>query len=292
MKQLQIYNKLVNAYSPENLNYITGKLVEIYKNKNNYKIRKITNYISEFIEINEEKDVKCFARLIKLYHPDKAITTLESIEQSYHNNDYDTLSSFSHILLLDNIDLLDLNIDYSLDTNYKPEYTWDYNQEEGYQFFNNDTTDNEENDNVEFVYERSFYNAIKLRMYGNLVMEFPSYYLEEFELYGSQLESLEGVQHCLHATLINVSDNELIDISELWELSKLRELYLANNNIGYIDALSNLIEHRTLDISNNNVADISPHFNLENLEYVNLIGNPVSKEQIIQLRKKCTMVMI
>ena len=52
-------------------------------------------------------------------------------------------------------------------------------------------------DNTE--YERSFYNMIKIREYGNIGMEFPSYYLEdfeEFEMAYCGLVSLDGVEYC------------------------------------------------------------------------------------------------
>ena len=80
-------------------------------------------------------------------------------------------------------------------------------------------------------------------------------------------------------------------MENLWDLQNIEELYLANNQIGYIDALSNLIKLRVLDLSGNLVDDISPLFALEHLEYVNLIGNPVPKSQIDFLEKKGIIVM-
>ncbi|MNX84502.1 Internalin-A precursor [compost metagenome] len=81
------------------------------------------------------------------------------------------------------------------------------------------------------------------------------------------------------------------DISDLWNLVNLREVYIANNQIGYIDSLSNLIELTVIDLSGNQINDISPILNLDNLKFVNLIGNPVPEAQISKLKEKGVLVM-
>lgn len=45
------------------------------------------------------------------------------------------------------------------------------------------------------------------------------------------------------------------------------------------------------DLSGNQIDDISPILNLGKLEYVNLIGNPVSEIQIIALKAWGVLVM-
>ena len=68
-------------------------------------------------------------------------------------------------------------------------------------------------------------------------------------------------------------------------------MYLGNNQIGYIDALSNLFELRTIDLSNNQIDDVSPLFELENLEDVNIMGNQISENKIKKLKEKGIIVM-
>lgn len=289
----ELYNNLIEAYSNDNLNQITGKLILLYKDKNYGKIREIANKISKYVQIEEEKDAKCFSKLIMLYHPDKGEQFRKDIQQLYEQNDYENLNMHSHILLIDYIDNVTVTI-IDKDVDYNPEYVWDANSRDGFGY-----TDSEgENDLVDGFepddYEKSFYNLIKIREYGNIDIEFPSYYLEdfeEFEMAYSGLESLDGVEYCIHVKILDVSNNAISDIEKLWNLKNLEELYFANNQIGYIDTLSNMINLKVLDLSGNQIDDISPILNLENLEFVNLIGNPVPDNQIEKLKEKGIIVM-
>ncbi|MCP4179853.1 MAG: hypothetical protein GY756_18995 [bacterium] len=293
----ELYKKLIKAFSNNNLNKITRKLISLYKNKNFGKIREIASIISKEVQIDEEKDAKCFSKLIMLYHPDKGEQIRETIHTHFEQNDIENLAKYSHILLLPDIDNICVTtVDDDID--YNPEYTWDANQKEGYSFsdneFDSSSEENIEDDLNSDDYEKSFYNAIKIREYGNIEIEFPPYYLEdieEFEMTHSGPESLEGVEYCVHVKTLDISNNVLSDITKLRDLESLEELYLANNQIGYIDTLSNLINLRVLDLSGNQIDDISPIFDLENLEYINLIGNPVPEIQIEQLKEKGVLVM-
>lgn len=287
MKTKELYDDLVAAYKEENLNQITGKLIVLYKQKNYPKIREIANKVSGYIPIDEENDAKCFSKLIMLYHPDKGTHTRKLIEELYRKNDHENLKKHAHILVIDD---LESTGNYTIDENidYNPEYAWDVEKYDGYEYEEDEENSHEED------YERSFYNLIKIREYGNVNIEFPSYYLEdfeEFEMAYSGLESLDGVEYCTHVKILDVSNNLISDLENLWELEHLEELYLANNQIGYIDSLSNLTKLKILDLSGNQIDDISPILNLEQLEYVNLIGNKIPKDQIELLRDKCEIVM-
>lgn len=294
MNLKELYTKLKEAYSDENLNIITSKLIELYKSKNFGMIRELANRISEIITIDEEKDAKCFSKLVILYHPDKGESFRKAITKHYSESDSESLTKYSHILLLKDIEKITVKV-VDEDIDYRPEYTWDDNQSEGYHFYDTDRDEsiNEENLNVD-EHEKSFYNAIKLREYGNLNVELPSYYLEDiedFELAYYGIETLDGVEHCKHAVTMDLSNNDIVDISELWNLDKLEELYLANNQVGYIDALSNLIKLRVLDLSGNQIDDISPLMELDKLKYVNLIGNNISIDEINKLKEKGVLVI-
>jgi Leucine-rich repeat (LRR) protein len=71
----------------------------------------------------------------------------------------------------------------------------------------------------------------------------------------------------------------------------LEELYLSDNEIGYVDALSNLNKLRVVDLSNNCIDDLSPLFELPNLEYVNVTGNHVPREHISTLKRNSVLVV-
>ena len=113
----RLYNDLLEAYSNENLNKITGKLILLYKNRNYRKIREIADKVSKYVPIEEEKDAKCFSKLIMLYHPDRGEQFRKSIQGLYKQNDYEKLKHHSHILFLADIDsvtvtTIDEDIDY------------------------------------------------------------------------------------------------------------------------------------------------------------------------------------
>lgn len=286
-----LYNELIKAYSNENLNQVTGKLITLYKSKNYGKIREIANRISKYVVIDEEKDAKCFSKLITLYHPDKGEMIRNKIKTFYADNELDNLIMYSHILYIGDMEnIVTTTVDNVVD--YNPGYGYDEDQS-GYRTFYD--SDEREDEDVIFdeEVERSFYNAVKLRMYGDVEREFPSYYLEDFEdfeLAESEIEILDGVEFCIHAVTMDLSNNNITDISDLLRLNKLEEIYLTGNQIGYIDVLSNLLKLRVVDLSDNQIDDISPLFELHYLEYVNLIGNPVPESQVEKLQERGIIV--
>jgi len=288
----ELYADLVEAYADANLNQVTGHLISLYKNKHYSKIRKIANKISRYVSFaEEEKDAKLFSQLIMLYHPDKGGHIRKEINAIYEQNDLASLQKYAHILKLQEIDT-EVSTTVDADIGYSEEYTWDNSSGDGFVF-----TDEAGEESAEYAedFERSFYNLIKLREYGRVDEEFPTYYLEDFEAFEmaySGLESLDGVEFCKHVKVLDVSGNAISDLENLWNLEHLEELYLANNQIGYIDALSNLTHLKTLDLSGNQIDDISPLMALEELEYVNLMGNPVPARQIAQLQEKDVIVMV
>mgnify|MGYP000889796880 CR=1 FL=1 len=293
----ELYNDLINAFSEENLNRITANLISLYKNKNYGKIREVSNRISKYVPITEEKDAKCFSKLIMLYHPDKGEVYRKSIQDLFEINDYTQLLTYSHIFLISDIESV-TEIAIGEDIDYHPEYVWDVENDDN----NSDFELMLDNDSEEFYssefdsneFEKSFYNLIKIREYGHVAVEFPPYYLEdfeEFEMVNRGMDSLDGIEYCLHVKILDLSENMVSDISDLWNLVNLEELYIANNQIGYIDSLSNLIELTVIDLSGNQINDISPILNLDNLKFVNLIGNPVPEAQISKLKETGVFVM-
>ncbi|MFC1733280.1 leucine-rich repeat domain-containing protein [candidate division KSB1 bacterium] len=288
----ELYEQLTKAYTEENLNRITGKLIALYKSKNFGSIREIANKVSKYVTLHEENAVHCFPKLVMLYHPDKGELFRKSIKKYYFENDIEKLTEYAHILLLNDIESIPV-ASISDDIDYSPEFVWQHNQKEGYYMSDQNDYDSEQ---TVFTghYEKSFYNEIKIRQYGDLNISFPPHYLEdfeEFEMRGSGIESLDGVAYCKHVVHIDLSDNIITDLSELWSLTRIEELYLANNKIGYIDTLSSLVKLKVLDISGNQIDDISALFELDNLKYVNITYNPVPMDQIQKLQEKGVIVM-
>lgn len=279
----ELQEKLQEAYTQRNLNNISLTLINLYKNQQYTILQKIAEIISDYVDIEITADGKGFSKLIMLYHPDRVHYHINEINRLAEQNNYDGLLEHSHILRLERIEEIANSLNGYEDIDYSPVYEWDINAE-GFNITND--IDDEVKEVKTNRKEYDFYDAIKLRQYGNTDVEFPSYYLEdieEFELSSSDINDLDGVQFCIHAKNIDLSNNKIIDLTALVGLMHLEELNISDNQIGNIDILSNLTNLKRVILSNNCVEDISPLFELDKLEYADLSGNKISLEQINEL---------
>lgn len=97
------------------------------------------------------------------------------------------------------------------------------------------------------------------------------------------INDLDGIQLCVRARSMNLSNNKITDLMPLIELKELEELDLSDNEVGFIDDIGNLKQLRSIMLSNNYIEDITPLFGLEKLEYANLTGNNIDPDQVEQL---------
>lgn len=295
MIKKDLYLELKEAYSEKNLNKLALELINLYKERKFSILRQIASLISQWVVIEISDTGKGFSKFMMLYHPDKGNFYRSIIDEHYKNGRYGELLQYSHILEIQNIeDLAATIVDYE-DIDYSPVYEWDFNMNDGYQVESDDGSEEQpQKKPAPKNYDGyTFYDAIKMRQYGTLDIEFPAYYLEDLddiELSQSNIYDLEGVEYCIHTVIMDLSSNSITDISPLWELTKLEELNLSDNQIGYIDVLSNLQQLRSIDISNNLIDDISPLFELGLLEFVNISGNPVPSSQINELEEMGVVV--
>ena len=282
----ELHNDLLEAYTVSNLNSISLTLINLFKSQQYSILQKISELISDFVTIKIADDGKGFSRFMMLYHPDRAGYHIKEINRLAEQNDFDALIGYSHILRLERIEEIASSIKSYEDIDYAPVYGWDFSTE-GFSIIDVD----QPSESVRIkTHTKSvgytFYDAIKLREYGDPDIEFPSFYLgeiEDFELSSSDINDLEGVQFCIHARSIDVSDNRITDLSPLIGLRDLEELNLSDNQVGIIDELSCLKRLKSLLLTNNYIEDISPLFGLEDLEYVELSGNKIDPEQINRL---------
>jgi Leucine-rich repeat (LRR) protein len=282
----ELHQDLVEAYSVSNLNTISLTLINLFKNQQYTVLQKVSEMISDFVNIEIANDGKGFSKLMMLYHPDRAIYHINEINRLKAQNDFNGLLTYSHILRLEKIEEITSSIKSYDDIDYSPVYEWDLDIE-GFTIINlNEPHDPIRSKTHTDLVGYTFYDAIKIREYGDMDVEYPPFYLEEIEeleLSSSDVNDLDGVQFCIHARTIDVSDNRISDLSPLIGLNDLEELNLSDNQVGIIDELSYLKRLKNLLLSNNYINDISPLFELKNLEYVELSGNNVDIEQIIQL---------
>ncbi len=292
----QLYKKLKQAYTEENLNKITAQIINIYKSRDYAMLRDLAEIVAEYIDFKYNKINKSFLKLITLYHPDKGSYHLKELDKLFINKDLNGLSCYSHILSVQHIDNYTISTESYADIDYNPQYIYDF-EEEGFTFIDDLETyeklDIDKSFNKKISYN-TFYSAVKKKIYGNLNVEMPSYYLEDFEdidMAEYYIRSLEGIEACKHAKIIDLSRNNISDIKKLTKLKQLEEIYLADNQINYIDGFHFLKNLRVLDISNNFIEDLSPLFQLEYLEYLNIVGNNVSMYHIDLLKGKGIMVV-
>lgn len=286
----ELHKKLIEAYSVNNLNTISFTLISLFRNRQFSSLQKIAEIISEFVDVNIDKDGKGFNKLMMLYHPDRAVYHISEINKLAALEDYDGLLAYSHIFRLERIEEVASSIRNFEDIDYAPVYSWDIDDEEDLSGFTIIDI-NQEKDRGWEKYNTgrsgyTFYDALKLRVYGDIDIEYPSYYIEyaeDVELSSSDIVDLEGVQFCTHAKVLDISDNRISDLLPLAELNELEELNLSDNEVEILDDLVHLKRLRTIMLSNNNIEDISPLFFLKNLEYADLSGNKIDMDQIERL---------
>ncbi len=282
----ELHQELIEAYSVSNLNTISLTLINLFKSQQYTVLQKISEIISDFVNVEIADDGKGFSKLMMMYHPDRAIYHIKEIDRLTALNDFDGLLAYSHILRLERIEEITSSIKSYEDIDYSPVYEWDLDIE-GFTIIN-------VNDPYEPIHTKThtdsvgytFYDAIKIREYGDPDVEYPPFYLEEIEeleLSSSDVNDLDGVQFCIHAKTIDVSYNRISDLSPLVGLTDLEELNLSDNQVGIIDELSYLKRLKSVLLSNNYINDISPLFELQELEYVELSGNNVDIGQINRL---------
>jgi Leucine-rich repeat (LRR) protein len=282
----ELNKELLEAYTVSNLNKISLTLINLFKTKQYSVLQKIAEIIRDFINIEISNDGKGFSRFMMLYHPDRAGFHIKEINRLTEQDNFNELLNYSHILRLERIEEISSIINSYEDIDYAPVYDWDFETEGFSIVYDTQPIETIKTKTKTNPVGYAFYDAIKLREYGHTEIEYPSFYLEEiedFELSSSDINDLDGVQFCIHAKTIDVSDNRISDLSPLIGLTNLEELNLSDNQIGYIDALSNLMGLKSLLLSNNYIEDITPLFELEKLEFVDISGNNISPEQIEKL---------
>ncbi len=295
MKIQTLKNNLLEAYSAENLNKIAVVLLNFYTNQQFGSLQKIAEIISDFVPIEIDENGKGFSKLMLLYHPDRGELHRSKIENLAATGNFDELLGYSHILKLERLEEISAVIESFEDIDYSPVYAWDFDSE-GFTV-KSDSGQKRNNGNLNTRKNKlvTFYEAVKIRQYGHTKISFPSYYLEdidEFEMASSDISDLDGIQYCIHAVNVDLSDNFIDDLRHLENLGLIEMLNLSDNRIENIDPIEYLTKLRELNLANNQIQDISPLFSLDNLEFVDLTGNPVPPVQIKKLRELVTTVEI
>jgi len=292
----ELYTNLKQAYTADNLGRISGRIIDLFRDHRYDALRAVQKVVNEFTPCDEEKVNKVFARLIMIYHPDRLSQSLAQLEQAYERGDFEELYTMSHILNVQNLEPEQVTVSSIItDEDLAEEFGWD-DSADGYSYFMDQDGYNEEEEDNDLDYtNRSFLTALKRRVYGNLNVDFPMYLLEdleEIEMADYEIEFLDGIEACRYVRVVDLSNNNLTDLTDLQHLHQVERLYVANNHIGLIDPLSNLTVLQVLDISYNDVDDLSPLFELSHLSYLNVMGNRIPAWQLEKLQLKGVTVVV
>jgi len=283
-----LHQQLKEAYTEANLNKISRNLIRLYTEKQFYQLKKIAGMITEWVTIEIGEDKKGFSKLIMLYHPDRIQYYHNELEYYLTSKNHNRLLRLEHILVIQDIEEISMILDNYEDIDYSVEYEWDADTT-GFSYFSDSAPPKHSTRKTKVSKSNySFYEAVKIRNYGNTTTEIPTWYFEdwdEIELMESEIDDLDGIEYCINAVTVDLSVNSITDISPLFGLSAIEDLNLSDNKIGYIDALSNLLKLKTVDLSNNQIDDISPLYDLPELESCDISGNKVPITQIRELEE-------
>lgn len=91
-----------------------------------------------------------------------------------------------------------------------------------------------------------------------------------------EVTSLQGIAHCAGLRFLGLSRHRITDVSPVAELTSLEGLGLdQNRNIVDVSGLSGLTRLRWLNLRSNRISDISSLHTLTSLEYFNGLYNPI-----------------
>lgn len=275
----EIYREIKEKLTAERLKKITVDIINSYKNKNYYQLRR---YASIATGGSEESNSKTFAVLIKQYHPDKLSFILKQVEETYRSGNYDGLRGIKEKYIFE----IESHV-------HVPEYAAEHREE--YAFDRSDFGYGEKNiyeddeygeTGLDFQEESGgFLDAVRKMIFGGLENNFTEADLYKIDgtldLSDYDISDLSGIENCIYLEELNLSDNSIEKIGKMSALAELKTLYISGNQIENIDVLGGLVKLKEIDISFNNIGDISALEHLPGLEYVNIIGNPIRDYSVI-----------
>jgi Leucine-rich repeat (LRR) protein len=117
--------------------------------------------------------------------------------------------------------------------------------------------------------------------------------LQRLYLSSNQISDLTPLSELINLTTLSLSNNQIIDISPLSNLTNLGgplgALDLGYNQITDVTPLSELTKLQRLILSYNQITDLTPLESLKNVSLMALQGNPVTDEQIADLKSKLVL---
>jgi len=75
---------------------------------------------------------------------------------------------------------------------------------------------------------------------------------------GAEIKSLEGLQHCLELSLLELPHHQISDLKPLTGLKKLQSITLSHNRIQSLEGLEGCSKLQYLNLEHNQVASLKP----------------------------------
>jgi Leucine-rich repeat (LRR) protein len=304
MNKISLYNQLCAAYSAENLNKITARIIEAYRKKEHRYLQELYDRVDTSLSLNEQATAQIFSRLVLLYHPDQLPYYQNELAQCRENHQDQRLNKHAHIL--DTLANLKRRINKAPD-----DFMESYMEDTGYGFdeedfdhvmrgdeFEDDWSDYnpDHNDEDDRFQSNDFLSALQRAEYAHTGVRITASDLVNFQgflnLAESDIDDLAGVEKCRNITALDISGNQLEDVAPLGFLTGLEELYMGNNSVTDIRPLAKMQRLKNLDLSFNGIRDFKVLLNLSGLKYVNLIGNKAPAKQIEALQKRGILVVL
>src|SRR6056297_953364 len=283
----ELYGALKKAYSAENLNALSSNIITLYRNRDITTLRKIHAMMFNGNQAAEERNSRIFTRIITHYHPDRQGQSSNELEGLRVKNDLEGMRKYEHILDVQHMNLNGSSLDSGSADDFDFGDIWDY-AAGGYSYINDEPQETNEYDPyMDMIIDHGFFSAVKRKIYGHLHVDFPVHLLADLEFVEMaeyEIENLDGIEYCTYARILDLSSNNLTEVTRLAQLLRLEEVFLQNNHISYIDGLNELPYLRLLDLSHNDIDDISPLFEVDSLEFLNIIGNRVPNWQLEKLQ--------
>lgn len=106
--------------------------------------------------------------------------------------------------------------------------------------------------------------------------------LKEIDLSDRGIKDLEGIEYAVNLVSINLSKNNIRNISKIKNLKKLNNLELCENKIEDVSFFNELINLESIGLDCNNISSIPNLGNLKNLELINISNNKINDLSFIK----------
>jgi hypothetical protein len=284
-----LYRNLKKTVSEDRLGEISSEIIQAYKLKNYSLLDRYASCLG--LESGSIQKNRLFSRLIQTYHPDKCNAINSEIDRYFRNNDVDSLKRYERAFTFE-------RTQRTVSVEYHEEY--DIDSEDFYQFGMDIVDDEylscEEDEDSERTVEIDVYEALQRELCGDTKYTLTPFDLNsldgELDLSDYGILHLDGIEHLMNITSLNLSGNRIRDLEPLSSLLNLESLFVSENRIRDLQPLRALSSLKELDVSFNIVENVDSLSDLENLKYVNLTGNSIANElEVDKLREKRIIVV-